>query len=58
MLGSGPGVDLVLCGPGKLLSVFEPQCVFLKNGHNNNTNLISVHSFIQYIFMEHQVSYV
>ena len=56
MLVSGPGAgDLVLCGPGKLLSVFEPQCAFLTN---NNTNLISIHSFIQHIFMEHRVGYV
>lgn len=34
---------LTLCGPGKLLFLFEPQCAFLRNGHNSNTNPISIH---------------
>lgn len=59
MLVSGPEAgDLAPCGPGKLFSLFEPQCPFLKNGHNSNITPVFIHSFIQHIFIEHPVGYV
>lgn len=50
MLVSGPEAgDLAPCGPGKLFSLFEPQCPFLKNGHNSNITPVFIHSFHTYL---------
>lgn len=48
-----PGQETWLCVVLTSCSLFEPQYALLKNGHNNTTKPISIHSFIQHIFIEH-----